>query len=291
MQTSRDNSNHQHIPFQAYLLSPMFAPLTWLIAAVATDLYGRGLSPAAFGMKFLLMLLLLLGSYALCTPLLPIWAGLVRRPQKNRYAGFVVAAITALALGVIYAQPRFQDARHSTQNLVYLGFMLLTSLGMFMSLKNLFPSADRNSQPTSLAWLNRQPMVWSIFSLIKAVLALIIVCSVTYVNSLPQNFNFSRLFDMSIKQGDFAEEVFATSIFDISPGHFLDWCFYSAIVLAVAAMASAIQAKIRGEDSLYRATGCICGALALAVFDPKLAVYAGLAYGLASYTIRIKTNK
>ncbi len=152
MSTDHYNSNAQRIPFQAYVLAPMFAPLTWLLAAVATNLYGLGLSLAAFGMKFLFMLLLLLGSYALCTPLLHIWAGLVRKPQKNSYAGFAFAAITALALGVIYAQPRFQDARHSTQNLVYLAFMLLTSLGMFMSLKNMFSPADSNNYPASLTW-------------------------------------------------------------------------------------------------------------------------------------------
>ncbi|PXX44106.1 hypothetical protein [Undibacterium pigrum] len=289
MPTLKDNSACQQIPFQAYVLAPMFAPLTWLLAAVATNLYGRGLSLAAFGMKFSFMLLLLLGSYVLSIPLLHIWAGLVGKPQKSSYAGFIFAAITALALGVIYAQPGFQDARHTTQNLVYLAFMLLTSLGMFMSLKNLF--APANHYPYGLAWLSRQTTVWSIFSLIKAVLALIIICSVTYVNSLPRDFNFARFFAKMIKQGDFVEEVFAASIFDITPGHFMDWCLYSAIVLALAAMASALQAKIRDEDSLYRATGCTVGALALAVFDPKLAVYAGLAYGLASYALELKTKK
>lgn len=292
MPTDYYTSNAQRIPFQAFVLAPMFAPLTWLLAAVATCLYGRGLSLAAFGMKFLFMLLLLLGSYALCTPLLHIWASLVRKPSQSRYAGFVFSAISALVLGALYAQPRFQGARYSTQNLVYLAFMLLTCLGMFMSLKNLFRSAGQNSYPASLAWMSSQSSVWSLFSLFKGVLALLIICPTIYVNSLPPlYFNFSSLFDFSYKKRNFAEEIFVASIFDIHPGNFLAWCFYSAIILAVAAMASALQAKIKGEDSLYRAIGCICGALALAVFEPRLAVYAGLAYGVASYVLELKTKQ
>ena len=288
MLTDHNNSNAQHVPYQAYVLAPMFAPLTWLLAAVATNLYGRGLSLAAFGMKFLFMLLLLSGSYALCTPLLHIWAGLVRKPQKSKYAGFIVAAIAALTLGVLYAQEKFQYARHSTQHLVYLAFMLLTSLGMFVSLKNLFSPADSNNYPVSLAWMSRQPSAWGLFSLSKGILALLIICSASYLNSLPPlSFNFSSVFNFLYKQGNFAEEAFTASVFDINPGHFLDWCFYSAIILAVAAMASALQAKIRGEDSLYHATGCVCGVLALAVFDPKLGFIAGLAYSLASYSLAL----
>ncbi len=140
--------------------------------------------------------------------------------------------------------------------------------------------------------MDKQASVWSLFSLFKGVLALLIICPASYVNSLPPlNFNFSRLFDFSLKKGNFTEEVSVASIFDINPGHFLDWCFYSAIILAVAAMVSALQAKIRDEDSLYRAAGCTVGALSLAVFDPRLAVYAGLAYGIASYALELKTRK
>jgi len=279
-------SSAQHVPFQAFVLAPMFAPLSWLLAAVATNLYGRGLSLAAFGMKFLFMLLLLLGSYVLSTPLLHIWASLARKPQKSKYAGFVVAAIAALILGTLYAQPRFQDARHSTQNLVYLAYMLLTSLGMFMSLQNLFSSPD-HTPSACLEWLNKRSSVWGLLSIFKGVLALLIMCSATYANLLPQDFHFSRLFDISVSHGELAEEAYAASIFDINPGHFFQWCFYSSVILAVAAMASALQAKIREEDSLYRATGCICGVLALAVFDPTLAFIAGLAYSLASYSLAL----
>lgn len=234
----------------------------------------------------------MLGCYTLCTPLLHIWAGLVRKPQKSRYAGFIVAAIATLILGMLYAQPWFQDARHSTQNLVYLVFMLLTSLGIFVSLKNQFSPADSNNYPVGLAWISRQPSAWGLFSLFTGVLALLIICPVSYLNSLPPlNFNFSSLFNFLYKQRSFAEEAFAASVFDINPGHFLAWCTYSAIILAVAAMASALQAKIRGEDSLYRAAGCVCGALTLTVFDPRLAVYAGLTYGVASYLLELKTAK
>ncbi|BBB59007.1 hypothetical protein UNDKW_0734 [Undibacterium sp. KW1] len=292
MPNDHHDDSARQIPFQAYLLAPMFAPLTWLLAAVTTCLYGQGLSLGAFSMQFLFMLFLLLGSYTLCTPSLHIWAVLVRKPQKSKYAGFIVAAITALILGMLYAQPWFQDARHSTQNLVYLVFMLLTSLGMFMSLKNLFSPANQNNYPVSLAWMSKQPSVWGLFSLFKAALALLIICSTNYVISLPPlNFNFSSLFNFLYKQGSFTEEAFAASVFDINPGHFLDWCTYSAVILAVAAMASALQAKIRGEDSLYRAAGCVCGALALAVFDTRLAVYASLVYGFASYFLELRTRK
>ncbi|BBB64968.1 hypothetical protein UNDYM_0715 [Undibacterium sp. YM2] len=248
MPNDHHDTRTQQIPFQAYLLAPMFAPLTWLLAAVATNLYGRGLSLGAFAMQFLFMLFLLLGSYALCTPLLHIWAGLVRKPQKNKYAGFIVAAIAALIQGMLYAQPWFQYARHSTQNLAYLVFMLLTSLCMFVSLKNLFSPANQNSYPVSLAWLSKQPSAWGLFSLFKGVLALFIICPASYLNSLPPlSFNFSSLFNFLYKQGNFAEEAFAASVFDINPGHFLTWCFYSTVILAVAAMASALQAKIRGR--------------------------------------------
>lgn len=290
MPTDNHNINAQHIPFQAYLLAPVLAPLTWLLAGVATNLYDRGLSLAGLVMKLLFMLLLLLGSYALCTPLLHIWAGRSRWPQRHGYAGFVLAAITALTMGLLYAQPGFQDARNTTRNLVYLSFMQLTCLGMFLSLKNLFPTTDENRCPASLAWLAKHPSHWSLFSLFKGGLALILVCSVTYANSLIPRFDFSRFFALQIEQDIFPEAAFAASVFDVNPNHFFDWCFYSAIILAVAAMASALQAKIQGEDSLYRATGCICGALALAVFDPRLAVYAGLAYGIAEYVMRLKTR-
>ncbi|MFZ6732687.1 hypothetical protein ACO0LG_12255 [Undibacterium sp. Ji42W] len=270
----------------------MFAPLAWLLTAVDTCFYERGLSLGAFGMQFLFTLFLMLGSYALCTPLLHIWTGLVRKPQKSKYAGFIVAAIAALILGVLYAQAKFQYAKHSTQHLVYLAFMLFTSLGTFTSLKNLFSPANQNNYPVSLAWLSKQPSVWGLFSLFKAALALLIICPTNYVNSLPpQNFNFSSFFNFLYKQGNFAEEAFAASVFDINPGHFLAWCTYSAIILAVAAIASALQAKIQGEDSLYRAAGCVCGALTLTVFDPRLAVYAGLTYGVASYLLELKTAK
>lgn len=292
MQTDHDDHSTQQIPFPAYVLAPMFAPLTWLLAAVATCLYGRGLSLGAFGMQLLFMLFLLLVSYALCAPLLHIWAGLVHKPQKNRYAGFIIAAIAALTLSVLHAQEKFQYAKHSTQSLAYLAFMLLTSLGMFMSLKNLLSPAEKNKYPACLTWISRQPSAWGLFSLFKAVLALLIICSINYLNSLPPtSFNFSSLFNFLYKQGNFAEEAFAASVFDINPGHFMDWCFYSAIILAVAAMASALQAKVRREDSLYRAAGCVCGALALAVFDPRLAVYAVLAYAIASYILELKMEK
>lgn len=228
MKTDHYTSSAQHIPFQAYVLAPMFAPLTWLIAAVATCLYGRGLSLGAFGMQFLFMLFLMLGSYALCTPLLHIWAGLVRKPQKNKYAGFTFAAIAALTLGVLYAQVKFQYARHSTQHIVYLAFMLLTSIGMFTSLKNLFSPANQNNYPVSMAWMSKQPSVWGLFSLFKAALALLFICTTNYVNSLPPpKFHFSSLFNFLYKQGNFAEEAFAASVFDINPGHFLVWCTYS----------------------------------------------------------------
>ncbi len=165
-------------------------------------------------------------------------------------------------------------------------------LGIFVSLKNQFSPADSNNYPVGLAWISRQPSAWGLFSLFTGVLALLIICPVSYLNSLPPlNFNFSSLFNFLYKQRSFAEEAFAASVFDINPGHFLAWCTYSAIILAVAAMASALQAKIRGEDSLYRAAGCVCGALTLTVFDPRLAVYAGLTYGVASYLLELKTAK
>ncbi|MFZ6759771.1 hypothetical protein ACO0K9_21405 [Undibacterium sp. Ji50W] len=291
MPNDHHDSRTQQIPFQAYLLAPMFAPLTWLFVGVAICLYGRGLSLAAFGMKFMFMLLLLPGSYALCIPLLHIWASLVHRHQMSKYAGVLFATIPALALGVLYAQPGFQYARHSTQSLAYLAYMLLTCLGMFISLINLSPSKDRNTYPACLAWMCRQASIWGLFSLFKGILALVIICSAIYANSLALNINFSHLFSVQDKQEIFLDEAFLASVFDVNPGHFLDGCFYSGIILAVAAMASALQAKIRGEDTLYRATGCICGALALAVFDPKLGAYAVFAYGISSYAIDIRARK
>jgi len=291
MQTDHQYGDAQGIHFLPYALAPMFAPLTWLFVGVATCLYGRGLSLAAFGMKFMFMLLLLLGSYALCIPLLHIWASLARRPQMSKYAGVLFATVPALALGVLYAQPGFQYARHSTQSLAYLAYMLLTCLGIFISLRNLSPSKDSDTYPACMAWMSRQASVWGLLSLFKGILALVIICSAIYANSLALNINFSHLFSVQNKQEIFLDEAFSASVFDVNPGHFLDGCFYSGIILAIAAMASALQAKIRAEDSLYRATGCICGALALAVFDPKLAIYAVLAYGIADYVVQIKMGK
>ncbi|MFZ6873085.1 hypothetical protein ACO0LF_13605 [Undibacterium sp. Di27W] len=46
---STDHRSVQQAPLQAYALSPMFAPLIWLLAGVMTNLAGRGLACMHWG--------------------------------------------------------------------------------------------------------------------------------------------------------------------------------------------------------------------------------------------------
>ncbi|MFZ6873086.1 hypothetical protein ACO0LF_13610 [Undibacterium sp. Di27W] len=237
------------------------------------------------------LILLLAASYLLCIPLLFIWASCTQKLKTSRYAGFIFAVITAAGMGFLYAQPQFQDARPTTRNLVYLAFMLLTCLGMFDSLKNIFASNDKYLAPAGIRRMGQYRSPWGIYSLLTGSVAIILIAGVNYLKSINFHLDISHYFAPQNGGGMLPEEAYLATIFDISPNHLIDWCFYAAIVLAMSAIAAALLARMRLENPLYRAIGCICGVLAFALIDPRLAVYAALVYGLAEYAIHSKSAR
>ncbi|MFZ6746334.1 hypothetical protein ACO0LC_24145 [Undibacterium sp. JH2W] len=288
---STDHHSVQRTPIQAYVLAPMFAPLIWLLAGIMANLAGRGLSLHALGMRSMFLILLLAASYLLCIPLLFIWARCTQELKTSRYAGFIFAVITAATIGLLYAQPQFQDARTSTRNLIYLTFMLLTCLGMFDSLKNFYASNDKYQTPAHIRKMGQYRSPWGIYSLLTGSVAIILIAGVNYLESINFHLDISHYFAPQNGAGILPEEAYLATIFDISPNYLIDWCFYATIILAMSAIASALLARMRLENSLYRAIGCICGVLAFAMMDPRLVVYAMLVYGLAEYAIHSKSAR
>ncbi|MFZ6721429.1 hypothetical protein [Undibacterium sp. Ji49W] len=294
MQTDHHTNKQQQSPVTAYLLAPLLAPVIWFIAGLVKDLSGRGLGLTVLGFKALFMLSLCLGSYAVCIPLLRILETLLPAPDKKTHGNILLATVfitgITAASGFIYAQPGFQDAGVFTRNMSYLGIMLFICIGMFFSLKGIFATTNHRGFTTRFTWIRSLQNAWGILSMLHGIVSIVLISTVTYLQSINFHADVLRFLSTKDQRAIYPEEVFRASVFDVSPNAIVDWCFYAAIILALAAIASSLVAKIQSENSLYRAAGCVFGCMAFAIIDPRLAVYAMVFYGITTYALRLKIH-
>ncbi|MFZ6766344.1 hypothetical protein ACO0LM_04600 [Undibacterium sp. Di26W] len=294
MQTDHRTNNQQQSPVLTYVLAPLFAPLIWFVAGLIKDASGRGLGVAVLSFKALFMLSLCLGSYAVCIPLLGILETLLPALNKKIHGNTLFATVfittTTAVAGLIYAQAAFQDASIFTRNMFYLGIMLLICLGMFISLKGIFTTSNHCHFAARFTWTSRIQNRWGISGMLHGIVSIVMISIVTYLQSINFHADVLKFFFKKDLHEIYPEEIFRASVFDVSPNAIVDWCFYAAIILALAAIASALAAKIRNENSLYRAAACVFGGLAFAIVDPRLAVYAMLFYGITMYALQFKVR-